>query len=424
MRPQHQRRSDSPPSPGILPVPSASAVLFCCLLLTQFPTSGSSAQSVDQIIDRHIEAIGGRVAIEAIQSIRYERVYAHLEEEALYHHVISKKRPDRSRNERLGGDYCVIVNGTRRWTRVIDTSGDTAAWEEDAYLRGVSNNFEERIGPFIDHRKKGIGLEYIGTELIDDITLDHLEMTWPDGRLWHLYFDTGTGLWSMFRSNERSLSKIHDYRRIGDILFPHLVETTGTLPDGTPAHHLNTITSVELNIPLDDSLFHPDPAPLPIPSEAATAGEIIALVTDGLEGLRTGDPGRITGRCADDVTYFSVEFDSLLVGRTALEEMYGPATSQIYYDHFDLINPVVQIFKDTAVIAFDFASYTTTDDSQLRVRWRSTQILHRTASGWKYVHIHWTLLENNLQQRPDFELVSITDGESGIEGTNPERSML
>jgi len=128
------------------------------------------------------------------------------------------------------------------------------------------------------------------------------------------------------------------------------------------------------------------------------ADTVIAIVSDGLEGLRIGDPGRLTGTCAEEVTYYSVELDSLLIGRQNLEEMYGPPTDQIYYDHFDLIRPTVQVFDDTVVLAFDFASYTTSDDSQLRTRWRSTQVLYLIESEWQIVHIHWTLIENNLSQ--------------------------
>ncbi|MFC1540278.1 formylglycine-generating enzyme family protein [Gemmatimonadota bacterium] len=255
----------------ISPPPVRRLTCSLCLALLLAPVS--RAQSVDTIINRHVEAIGGLQAIEAIGTIRYERVYAHLEEDALYHHVICEKRPGKSRNERLGSDYCVIVNGTRRWSRVISSVDGTVEWEEDEYLRGVSNNFERRIGPFIGYRRKGIGLEYIAAEILDGRTMDHLEMTWPDGRVWQLYFDTGTGLWSAFRSNERSLSWIFDYRPTGDILFPHLVETRGTLPDGTPAHHLNLITSVELNVALEDSLFHPDRSIAPISADAHRAEE-------------------------------------------------------------------------------------------------------------------------------------------------------
>lgn len=127
------------------------------------------------------------------------------------------------------------------------------------------------------------------------------------------------------------------------------------------------------------------------------AETVIAIVKDGLERLRNGDPRGITDNCAEDVTYYSVEHDSLLVGRQTLVEMYGPPTNQTHYDHFDLINPTVQTHGDVAVLAFDFASFSTEDNSQLRTRWRSTYVLARFNAGWRIVHIHWTLLENNLQ---------------------------
>lgn len=127
------------------------------------------------------------------------------------------------------------------------------------------------------------------------------------------------------------------------------------------------------------------------------AETVIAIVKDGLERLRNGDPRGITDICAEDVTYYSVEHDSLLVGRQTLVEMYGPPTNQTYYDHFDLINPTVQTHGDVAVLAFDFASFTTEDNSQMRTRWRSTYVLARFDAGWRILHIHWTLLENNLE---------------------------
>jgi hypothetical protein len=99
----------------------------------------------------------------------------------------------------------------------------------------------------------------------------------------------------------------------------------------------------------------------------------------------------------EGVTYYSVEQESLLVGRQTLLEMYGPPANKIFYDHFELINPTVQTFPDVAVLSFDFASFTTADNSQLRTRWRSTYVWARLDAGWRIVHIHWTLLENNLQ---------------------------
>lgn len=132
------------------------------------------------------------------------------------------------------------------------------------------------------------------------------------------------------------------------------------------------------------------------PSAESVTEDVIAVAWDGLNRLRSGDPTGITDACAESVTYFSVEQDSLLTGRQTLVEMYGPPTHQTYYDHFDLIDPQVRVYGNVAVLTFDFASYTTPDDSQLRARWRSTQVLTRNDTGWQIVHIHWTLLENLL----------------------------
>lgn len=119
------------------------------------------------------------------------------------------------------------------------------------------------------------------------------------------------------------------------------------------------------------------------PDDDEVRSSILALVTDGLERLRLGDPRGITSRCAEDVTYFSVEFDSLLAGRPALEDMYGPPTGRTNYDHFDLINPQVRLYGDVAVVTFGFASFGSADTSQMRTRWRSTQVLRRAEDGWE-----------------------------------------
>ena len=67
-----------------------------------------------------------------------------------------------------------------------------------------------------------------------------------------------TGLWSRFITPGAATVTIHDYRPAGDSLFPRLTEVKGTRRDGMPAHHLNSIISIELNVPIDDSMFRPD----------------------------------------------------------------------------------------------------------------------------------------------------------------------
>ena len=232
-------------------------------LATQGPASSAlptpaRAQTAEEVINRHIEAIGGKAAIDAIQTMRYERVYVHIEEERIYHRIVHKKRPGMSRNCAVDTGRCFVVDGARSWTKSVNPDDGSVEWSELEYLGSQSNNFEVRFGPFINYREKGITVEFVTTETIDDVPMHRLRMEMRNGEVWAIYFDVETGLWSRFRTPNGGTVTIHDYRPVGDILFPRLTEVKGVRADGTPAHHLNTIISLELNVPIDDSVFRPD----------------------------------------------------------------------------------------------------------------------------------------------------------------------
>jgi len=224
-------------------------------LATPGPATPAQARTADEVVNRHIEAIGGQAAIDAIQTMRYERVYVHLEEERIYHRIAHKKRPGMSRNCEVDTGHCFVVDGTRSWTKSVNPDDGSVEWSALEYLGSQSNNFEVRFGPFINYREKGIAVEFVATETIDDVSLHRLRMEMRNGEVWDIYFDVETGLWSRFRTPGGGMVTIHDYR---DILFPRLTEVKGVRADGTPAHHLNTIISLELNVPIDDSVFRPD----------------------------------------------------------------------------------------------------------------------------------------------------------------------
>jgi len=251
------------PAP-VHPTPAQAALIHPTLTLAGgFPAQATPDQaqtpSADEVISRHIEAIGGQAAIDAIQTMKYERIYVHIEEERIYHRLVHKKRPGRSRNCAVDTGSCFIVNGNRSWTKTVNPDDGSVGWSEDEYLGSQSSNFEGmRLGPFINYREKGITVEILDTLTVEGLPMHHLKMEMANGEHWDIFFGVETGLWSRYITPGGGTVTIHDYRPVGDILFPRLTEVKGTRRDGTPAHHLNTIISVELNVPLDDSLFRPD----------------------------------------------------------------------------------------------------------------------------------------------------------------------
>lgn len=249
----------------ISPILAHCAGLLALVLLASAPTPWDpparpfqdQAPSADEVINRHVEAIGGQAAIDAIQTMKYERIYVHIEEERIYHRLVHKKRPGMSSNCSLDTGRCVVVDGTRSWSSTVDPEDGSIEWLELSSLNSQSTNFEVRFGPFISYREKGITVEFVATVTIDDVPMHHLTMEMPGGERWDIYFDVETGLWSRFVTPAGGTVTIHDYRPTGDILFPRLTEVKGTRRDGTPAHHFNTIVSVELNVPIEDSMFRP-----------------------------------------------------------------------------------------------------------------------------------------------------------------------
>jgi hypothetical protein len=94
-------------------------------------------------------------------------------------------------------------------------------------------------GPLVDPAKKGVSLEYVGTEPYDMTELAQVRLTFKDGTQWELFFDARSGLLrkrkqpSFYILNSEitrgpdTWTYFYDYRPVEGILFPYLrVQTT------------------------------------------------------------------------------------------------------------------------------------------------------------------------------------------------------
>ena len=137
----------------LLSLSARSAALSCSLLLVSPALSQAGPEppatfqepTAHEVIARHVEAIGGQAAIDAIQTMRYERVYVHIEEERTYHRLVHKKRPGMTRNCSLDTGSCVVVDGTKGWSSSVNTEDGTVEWSELGSISSQWTNFEVRF---------------------------------------------------------------------------------------------------------------------------------------------------------------------------------------------------------------------------------------------------------------------------------------
>ncbi len=121
----------------------------------------------------------------------------------------------------------------------------------------------------------------------------------------------------------------------------------------------------------------------------ATATTILALERGALDRWGRGDPDGFLEISDPDVMYFDPFVPGRLDGRPALEELYATLRGKIHIDHYEMINPKVQVFGETAVLTFNFVSHR----SEGAMHWNTTEVYRRRDGQWRIVHTHWSLTQ-------------------------------
>ena len=114
--------------------------------------------------------------------------------------------------------------------------------------------------------------------------------------------------------------------------------------------------------------------------------ELIALESAALERWGNGDPAGFLEICAPDVVYFDPYLEMRIDGLEALTQLYKTIWGQVYFDRFELLNPLVQTDGKLAVLTFNYVSYTGDKQS----RWNCTEVYRHDNGQWKIIQTHWS----------------------------------
>lgn len=119
------------------------------------------------------------------------------------------------------------------------------------------------------------------------------------------------------------------------------------------------------------------------------AQEIIALEKAALTRWGNGDPAGFLEITAQDVVYFDPYVPHRVDGLAALTTYYQALWGKVFFDCFELLNPTVQEYGDTAVLTFNYVSYK--DDKP--DYWNCTEVYCRIDGHWKIIQSHWSYTE-------------------------------
>jgi len=223
-------------------------------------TSCSSQSPADKVIQKYIKAIGGRKAIESIETVSISKELERKELGDKSTNYSYHKRPNKRHFGSLDSNSFMATDGHKAWIASMNMSIGAVEWKElpderaGTYIRNA--DFYRFIGPFIDYEKKNMKVEYVGKDEMDGKTLEHIELYWPEGNVWDLYFLKKGGLLYLYKTDETTFVKVEDYKKVNKILVAHRTTTIGQ-NENSSYNHVSQITDIQINIDLNDNLFLP-----------------------------------------------------------------------------------------------------------------------------------------------------------------------
>ena len=228
-----------------------NALAFLLVLLTFAGTATARAQTADDIIAKHLAAIGGADNWKKIKSVKKNciRLSRGIEIPVTITVVQGK-----------GYRYESTIGGMTNYSIITENEGwsfnPRNQQKPDALPAESVKLSQDRLdiqGPLIDYKEKGYKIVYLGTDDVEGTECYKLKVTMPSGKEETIFIDASN--YYLVRTVEKTRANgkeqsqtttYGDYNRLPEgIIYPMSVD--GGL----------TIKTIEINKTVDDNIFKP-----------------------------------------------------------------------------------------------------------------------------------------------------------------------
>lgn len=230
------------------------------LIAAFFTLSVSYAQSADEIINKHIEAIGGKDNWKKVNSMVQTGTMSVQGAEIQLKRSIVHNTAARTDITLMGMTGYQIVTPTEGWS-YMPFQGQAAV---EAMTADQVKDQQEELdiqGVVIDYAAKGHTAEFIGKEDVEGTECLKVKMTLKNGKSQTLFFDPATyyiiKAVSAISANGQEAEVATSFSNYQKHSSGIVLAMSTTVPMGPGFNADLTIESVEINTTLDTSLFKP-----------------------------------------------------------------------------------------------------------------------------------------------------------------------
>lgn len=231
-------------------------VLFLSLVSIQ-----GYSQTVDEVLEKMIEAQGGRKALEAIKSTTLSGSMQIVQMNMTGSWTVYQKEPNKYRvdAEMMGMTFTNAFDGTTAWSTNPQTGATQEMPEKQAKLFKKQTLGRDAL---LNPKKLGITYKLKGKEKINDKEYLVLEQIFPDDYTVTIYVDAQTYL--TYKTKSTTLNQVEaeveseqivsDYKKVEGMMIAHSVTV---FQDGQEFMKM-TITEITFNSDLENSFFKMD----------------------------------------------------------------------------------------------------------------------------------------------------------------------
>lgn len=236
--------------------------LFALFLVASFSLATVKAQTVDEIINKHIQAIGGLENWKKVNSVVQTGSISFNGMEIAVSVTVDNKKGMRRDITVMGMTGFTIVTPTAGWNFMPFQGGQTAPepmTEED--LKEAQDGLDVQ-GSLIDYKAKGHSIELLGKEDVEGTECFKIKLTQKGGKIETYFIDPNTYFIvksiAIMKANGQEAevaTTYSNYQKLPEGIFiPMLMG----VPLGGPGMNVDFVLSkVEINKPIDETIFKP-----------------------------------------------------------------------------------------------------------------------------------------------------------------------
>ena len=216
--------------------------------------------TLDQIVQKHIEAIGGLEKVKAISTLSATGKASMQGGQMEAPMLMQMKRPSSMRMEITVQGKKIVqgFDGTTAWMINPLMGSDAPQKASEDETQEMKESADIDFSSLVNYKEKGNTIELVGTEDVEGNSAYKLKVTKKSGRVEYQYLDTKTFLpikTTTRRTQMGSELEIDAYptnfKPVNGVLFPFTVDQKVA---GKSMMQL-TLDKVEANKPIDDAIF-------------------------------------------------------------------------------------------------------------------------------------------------------------------------